>query len=452
MTADAGRPAEPRRLYPSLDLPDACSCRGGSTTRRSSSSARTRSSSRSAARATRRSWWPRGMLLKPGDDWFYPYYRDRALCLQLGVTPLEMFLEARRRRGRPGSGGRQMPSHWGHAAAQHRHAVLAHRHPVPAGGRLRRGGRLPRRGPSRGGPRRPRSSGDEVVYVSIGDGTTSEGEFWESLNTACNLQAPGRSSWSRTTATRSRCRSRCRPPGAASRSSSRSFPDLLVREVDGCDPLASLRRADARRSAYCRARKGPALVHAHVIRPYSHSLSDDESLYRSDERARGRGRRDPLVPFRGACSRRASPTGRALEALRAEVERGGERGGRRGPRAPQPDPGTVTLARLLAGRRPDVGALRHGARFPGRPHDDGRPASTPACTTRWSATRASSSSAQDVADASPRGGARRVQGQGRRLQGHLRPAERATAATASSTRRSPRPTSSAARSAWPRGA
>src|ERR1700690_3979725 len=133
-----------------------------------------------------------GLLLRPGIDWIYPYYRDRALCLMLGVTPLEMLLQAVGAKDDPASGGRQMPSHWGHpklnitsksscTGTQFVQAVGA------AEATLYYEGRPKALAQAKKAPlgKYIRHDPDEIVYVSGGDGATSEGEFWESLNVAC---------------------------------------------------------------------------------------------------------------------------------------------------------------------------------------------------------------------------------------------------------------------------
>ena len=131
-----------------------------------------------------------GLSLKAGYDWFYPHYRDRALCLALGVTPLEMLLSAVGAKDDPSSGGRQMPSHWGHKSLN----IVSQSSPtgtqcLQAVG-CAEAGYLYEQIPEIE-DRERHFHQDEVTYLSLGDGTTSEGEFWESLNYACLRTAPG---------------------------------------------------------------------------------------------------------------------------------------------------------------------------------------------------------------------------------------------------------------------
>src|SRR3954471_15014381 len=231
-----------------------------------------------------------GMILKPAYDWFYTYYRDRALCLELGVTPAEMLYEAAGAAIDPASGGRQMPSHWGHKA----YNIVSASSPtgtqfLQGVGTAEASLRASLLGITEG------FQSDEVVFVSTGEGQTSEGEFWESLNTAANLKLPvvylvEDNGYAISVPVE------VNTAGGSISKLVRSFPDLYVEEVDGCDLLASydvLQRA----VDYARQRKGPALVHAHVIRPYSHSLSDDEKLYRPPAEREADAARDPVGQF-----------------------------------------------------------------------------------------------------------------------------------------------------------
>ena len=270
-----------------------------------------------------------GMALRPGYDWFYPYYRDRALMLTLGMTPTEMLMGSVGAKDDPNSGGRQMPSHWGHKGLN----VVSQSSPVgtqflqavgcaEAGLFMQKTGAL------------PAFKHDEVVFVSTGDGTTSEGEFWESLNTACNLKLPvvylvEDNGYAISVPVE------VQTAGGSISKLVRSFPDLLVLEVDGCDPIASLQTmGEAVR--YCRMRKGPALVHAKVIRPYSHSLSDDESLYRPTSERDAEVERDPLNSFRKRVIAADLLTEAELAAVREEADREIEEAADRAVAAPTP--------------------------------------------------------------------------------------------------------------------
>ena len=241
-----------------------------------------------------------GLALKPGYDWFFPYYRDRALCLALGNSVEDQLLQAVGAADDPASGGRQMPSHWtskklnivspsSSTATQCLHAIGC----AEAG---RYFSAHPEAAKNVHGDYREfkevRFHGDEVAYVSIGEGSTSQGEFWESLNTASNGKLPvlyviEDNGYAISTPVEANT------PGGNISALIRTFPNFHFAEVDGTDAVASF-AAMAEAVAYCRAGKGPAVVHGHVTRPYSHSLSDDERLYRSEEELQADALRDPI--------------------------------------------------------------------------------------------------------------------------------------------------------------
>ena len=232
-----------------------------------------------------------GMALKPAYDWFYPYYRDRALCLQLGVTPLDMLLAAVGAERDPSNGGRQMPSHWGvkalHIVSGSSATGMKALHAVGSADAsviFDRVTNIP--------DRHEKYHDDEVVYISLGDGTTSEGEFWESITAACGRKLPvlfliEDNGYAISVPVE------VQTPGGDISKLLRSFPGLHVDSVDGTDFLASV-TAMNEAVAYVRARKGPAVVHARVTRPYAHSYTDNEALYKTPREREDEIARDPI--------------------------------------------------------------------------------------------------------------------------------------------------------------
>jgi len=259
-----------------------------------------------------------GHHLRPGYDWFYPYYRDRALCLTLGVTSTEMLLASAGAKDDPSSGGRQMPSHWGHRAlnipsqgsttgTQCLHAVGA----GEAGMIYQRVTTIP--------DRAERFHADEITYLSIGEGATSEGEFWESLNTACTRPVPvlylvEDNGYAISVPVE------VQTAGGDVSRLVESFPNLKLWRCDGTDFLDSYRTL-GEAVAYVRRERKPAFVHAKVIRPYSHSLSDDERLYKTPEERKAEALRDPLTKMRAFLIKEQIAAEADLDAILASVDR-----------------------------------------------------------------------------------------------------------------------------------
>ncbi len=279
-----------------------------------------------------------GMALKAGYDWFFPYYRDRALMLELGMTAKEMLLSAVGAEADPNSHGRQMPSHWGHVdlnvPSQSSCTGTQALHAVGAAEASYRASLVDELKEIVTG-----FKGDEVVYMSVGDGTTSEGEWWESLNTASNLKLPvifvvEDNGYAISVPVE---------VGTAGGDISKlvvGFPDLYIQKCDGCDPLDSYETFQ-RAVEYCRERKGPAFVHAKVIRPYSHSLSDDEKNYRPEEERQKEAEIDPIRTFGEFLMTEGIASTEELEKLRKEVDAEINQAADEAIASPQPAPETA---------------------------------------------------------------------------------------------------------------
>ena len=224
-----------------------------------------------------------GLILRPRHDWFYLYYRDRALSLMLGVTAEETLLGSVGAAADPSSGGRQMPSHW---SSPELHIVSGS---SPTGTQFVQAAGCAQ------AYRFLDPASDEVTLVSSGEGATSEGEFWESLNAACIENLPLVYLIQDNGYAISVPVERQTAGGNIARLVS-GFPNLKRVEVDGTDFMASY-QAMAEAVAHARGRKGPALVHATVTRPYSHSLSDDERLYKTKAERAAEEARDPNIKF-----------------------------------------------------------------------------------------------------------------------------------------------------------
>jgi 2-oxoisovalerate dehydrogenase E1 component len=284
-----------------------------------------------------------GTALKSGYDWFFTYYRDRALSLTLGNTVEEQLLQAVGAATDTATGGRQMPSHWtstrlnivstsSAVTTQCLHAIgcaeagrYFSRHPEASA----------RRDDDYSAYKNVKFHGDEVVFVSLGEGSTSEGEFWEAISSASNLKLPVLFLVEDNGYAIS-CPVEVNTPGGNISRLVANFPNFFFAEVDGTDPVESY---DAFRRAveYCRSGQGPAFVHGHVTRPYSHSLSDDDRAYRSEEERQIDGLRDPLAKFQMRLLRDGVLDAEAINRLEQTVDNEIAAAAERALRAPIPD-------------------------------------------------------------------------------------------------------------------
>ena len=349
-----------------------------------------------------------GMALKAGYDWFFPYYRDRALCLQLGVTPLEMLLAGVGSSADPSSAGRQMPSHWSDPAL---HIVSGS---SPTGTQVLHGV-----GSADASviyshvkdieDRARCFHADEVSFTSLGDGATSEGEFWEAINWACLRKLPvlflvEDNGYAISVPVE------FQTPGGDISRLVRSFPSLHVDSIDGTDFFASL-RSMREAVAYVRARKGPAFVHARVTRPYSHSFTDDERLYRTPAEREAEARRDPLPRLADFLIANALASKHDLAQMAREIDHELQEAAHQALEAPQPARETAALWVYS----PDVDPTSAAFDSPARP--EGKPDTMVAAINRTLKDEMAYNprivvSGEDVADASRRDALDVVSGKG----------------------------------------
>jgi 2-oxoisovalerate dehydrogenase E1 component len=282
------------------------------------------------------------LALRPGYDWFFPYYRDRALCLALGVTPEEMFLQAVGAETDPASGGRQMPAHWSsrplHIVSTSSSTTTQVLHAVGCAEAGRYFSRHPEavakaEGDYHGAPGDRSSSlgcdyrafrdvefhDDEVALTCLGEGSTSQGEFWEALNTASNNKLPvifciENNGYAISTPVE------VNTPGGNISTLVANFPNFHFAEIDGTDAEVCLRAFQAA-AAHCRAGRGPAFVHGHCVRPYSHSLSDDDKLYRSAAEREADAMRDPIAKMQMRLLREGILSADEINALEQQIDR-----------------------------------------------------------------------------------------------------------------------------------
>ncbi|MBL7662208.1 tungsten formylmethanofuran dehydrogenase [bacterium] len=262
---------------------------------------------------------------KPSYDYFYPYYRNMAFCVGVGMTTKELMLNAMNRADDPNSGGRQMPMHYGH------NQLNIINQSSPTGTQFLQAVGTAMAAKYRGT--------DQVVYVSTGEGTTSQGDYHEALNWAAREKLPVvflvedneyaiSVHISEQTA------------GKSVAGISSGYDGLEVVEVDGLDFEAS-HQVFATAVERARSGGGPTVVVAKVVRLQSHSISDNQAKYRDEKDILGDQKRDPLLRMESYLTATAGFSTTELKKIREEVIQEVDAGANWAEAQPEPAPHTA---------------------------------------------------------------------------------------------------------------
>ena len=266
------------------------------------------------------------MALRPGYDWAAPYYRDLALTLVLGMTPKDHLLATMARADDPNSGGRQMPSHFG----CRRLNIITGGSPVATQVLHAAGAALASK--VRGE--------DAVAFTSLGEGSTSEGDFHEGLNFAAVHHLPLITVVENNGFAISVPWDKQMPlKDVAERAHAYGMPGVIV---DGGDPIACYA---ATKQAVERGRRGegPTLIEAKVARLTPHSSDDDDRVYKPREALAEEKKHDCVLRFRHTLEESGVLQPGDAEEMRAEIMREVDRALQEAEAAPLPSPESALL-------------------------------------------------------------------------------------------------------------
>ena len=242
-------------------------------------------------------------IMRPGEDWAYPYYRDAAFCLGVGMTPKEQLLCFLARKDDPNSGGRQMPQHYGHKNLR----IVSQSSPTGTQFLQAVGCGMTCKW----------EKNKSIVYVSSGEGSTSEGDFHEALNWASIEKLPVIFHIEDNDYAIS-VHKQEQTAGSSVYSMVSGYQNLARYDTNGTDFFESY-LAFKEASERCRKLKGPAVIISHVVRLLSHSSSDDQRKYRSKEELEEDSKKDPIINFENICIDAAIITAEQFEEIKNKV-------------------------------------------------------------------------------------------------------------------------------------